>query len=912
MEPYMKTIASARSGALRAKLLFGAAGLALVLPSTAFGQEAESSSNDDRLTGNEIVVTATKREQTLQDVPVAVSVTSGETIERAQIRDLKDLQTLVPSLRVTQLQSSANTNFIIRGFGNGANNAGIEPSVGVFVDGVYRSRTASQVNDLPNVARIEVLRGPQSTLFGKNASAGVISIVTEEPQFDFGGSAEVSYGNYNAIVGRGYVTGPISENVAVSVAGGYSGRDGYNLDLNTGNRTNERNRYFVRGQILIEPSSDFKARIIADYDSIDEICCGVVNLRRSGATQVIEAIGGNVTDFNDPYAGVVYNNIDSSNDIQNWGISGQFDWNVADDVTLTSITAYRNNKAITAQDPDFTSADLINPISANVNLDTFTQELRLTAQIGDRINLLLGGFYIRENVDQTGTVLWGEDARTYANALITSISSGALSLYGPYPGSPVPLETIFGALEGNAGKYQGQFFKEGTGFADSSGLDSEAFSIFGQVDFDVTDRLTLTLGGNYTKDTKNYRVQIDSTDVFSAIDFNNPAYASFRQQLLYQGGLSQQVGTALGLGRGATATEIGQFALAQPVIYGQINTAVGAYAAANQNNPTVNPLNGLRQVQFLPPFLDLPNSVEDGRVSDDDFSHTVRLAYDLTDDVNVYASWATGFKAASVNLSRDSRPFLSDAAALGAAGLLQPNQTFGTRYASPEESTVYEFGVKAKIGPASANLAVFKQEIEGFQSNVFNGTGFELANAGKQSTFGVEFEGTVEVVRGLTFNGGVTYLDPVYDDFKESAVGDLTGLRPGGIPEWTFVIGGQYEHELGNGDRIFLGASYHYESEVQIVEGLSAFLQRNPDGSIVPGGQQAAIDAAAPFTREVNDLSASITYAMQNGLEFSLWGRNLLDDRYLLQVFDSVAQPQSISGYPNQPLTWGGAIRFKW
>src|SRR5688572_15552702 len=149
--------------------------------------------------GNTIIVTATKREQTLQEIPLAVSVVTAETIERAQIRDLKDLSTVVPSLRVNQQASATNTNFIIRGFGNGANNPGIEPSVGVFVDGVYRSRSAAQIGDLPDIQRIEVLRGPQSTLFGKNASAGVISIVTQKPQFEFGGSAEVTYGNYDAI-----------------------------------------------------------------------------------------------------------------------------------------------------------------------------------------------------------------------------------------------------------------------------------------------------------------------------------------------------------------------------------------------------------------------------------------------------------------------------------------------------------------------------------------------------------------------------------------------------------------------------------------------------------------------------------------------------------------------------------------
>lgn len=896
MEPYMKKTASARSGAT---LLLGVTGLTLGLPSVAFAQDGDSSSGTT-LTGNEIVVTATKREQTLQDVPVAVSVTSGEAIERAQIRDLQDLQTIVPSLRVTQLQSSANTNFIIRGFGNGANNAGIEPSVGVFVDGVYRSRTASQINDLPNVSRIEVLRGPQSTLFGKNASAGVISIITEEPQFDFGGSAELGYGNYNAVVARGYVTGPVADTVAVSLAGGYNARDGYIRDLGTGNRTNERNRYFVRGQLLIEPSSDFKARFIADYDSIDEICCGVVNLARSpspGATDVIELLGGRVSDYRDPYAGVVYSNVDSTNDIQNWGVSAQFDYNIGN-VTLTSITAFRNNSAITSQDPDFSSADLINPIAADINLDTFTQELRLTAELGDRVNLLLGGFYISEKVKQTGALRWGTQARPYASALINSLSAEPQTI-----GS---LEQTIGFLEsGDPGKYATDpFFAPGTGFSEYFGLDSEAFSIFGQLDFEVTDRLTLTLGGNYTKDIKDYSARIDSTDSFSRVDL-----IAVGNTAIYQQGVAQQVGQILGYA--PTPQQIMAFASdpATAATFAAISTGVQAFADANDTNPAVNPLLALRQLQYLPPFLEVPNAVEDGHISDDDFAYTIRLAYDLTDNVNVYASYATGFKAASVNLSRDSRPLLADRSALIAGGLAQVNQTYGTRFAAPEESTVYEFGVKGNFGRASANLAVFQQEIEGFQSNVFTGSGFALANAGKQSTFGVEFEGMAEVARGLTFNLGVTYLDPIYDEFLLSAVGDLSGTRPGGIPEWTIVVGGQYEHELGNGDRIFLNASYHHESEVQINEGLPAFLVRNPDGTIDAG---PALAAAAPFTREVNDVSASITYAMENGLEFSVWGRNLLNDRYLLQVFDSVAQPLSISGYPNQPRTWGGAVRFKW
>ena len=212
----------------------------------------------------EVVVTATKREQTLQDVPVAVTVTTGETITRAAVRDVADLASLVPSLRVTQLQTSTNTNFIIRGFGNGANNPGIEPSVGVFIDGVYRSRSAGSIGDLVDVQRVEVLRGPQSTLFGQNASAGVISVITQQPDFDWGGFVEAGFGNLNERVFKGKVTGPLTDSLAFSVTGSMNQRDGYFVNLTNNAQLNDRDRWDLRAQLLWNASENTTVRLIAD------------------------------------------------------------------------------------------------------------------------------------------------------------------------------------------------------------------------------------------------------------------------------------------------------------------------------------------------------------------------------------------------------------------------------------------------------------------------------------------------------------------------------------------------------------------------------------------------------------------------------------------------------------------------
>ena len=888
--------------------LCGAAAVALFAPVAVHAQDEAETGQDiypdeageDSNQGNNIVVTATKREQTLQEVPVAVSVTSGETLERDQIRDIRDLETVVPSLTVGQRQSSANTGFFIRGFGNGANNAGIEPSVGVFIDGVYRSRTASSISDLPNVQRIEVLRGPQSTLFGKNASAGVISVTTEEPQFDFGGSAELTYGNYDALVARAYATGPLSENVAVSVGAGLNSRDGFFEDLNTGSDVNNRDRWYARGQVLFDNGTDLSLRIIGDIDDIDENCCGVVNVQNGPATAAVLGVGGQVTDPSDPFGGVVYNNFDSTNDIRNYGVSGQLDYEIGD-FTLTSITASRSTEAVTFQDSDFTSADLIYPNSQDLDISTFTQEFRITGSIADRLDVLLGVFYINEDVDQSNQLLYGEDFRDYANLLVQSQTGGAFSV-------PV-LEGVFSQAFGQ--NYMGQFFQDGQGFTEDYTLDSEAYSIFGQVDFEIVDGLVLTLGGNYTDDSKTFTQNAVSTDIFSSIDFDAPELAPFRTQVLTQGALAQTIGEQLGLGRPATAQEIQGFAInpATAPFFPTIQAGALQFAQANANNPLANPLNPLRALQFLPPFLGVPNAVEDGEISDDNFSYTVRLAYDVTPDVNIYASYATGFKASSVNLSRDARPATADRDAIIAAGLDLPNLTFGSRFAGPEESKVMEAGIKANFDTFSANLTVFDQEIEGFQSNIFTGSGFVLANAGSQSTWGVEFESTIYPTPDLTLNAAVTYLDPTFDSFEQSAQGDISGSRPSQIPEWTVIVGAQYEADLGNG-LLIPRVNYYWSSETQLVEGLPAFAVRGPDGSIVDGAP--AIAAGLPFTSQVDNLTASLTYESDAGYSISVWGRNLTDDRNLGTVFDTPAQPQSVSGYPNDPRTYGITGRFRW
>ena len=787
----------------------------------------------------EVIVTATRREQTLQDAPVAVSVATAETITQAQIRDLIDLQSVVPSLRVQQSETSAETNFFIRGFGNGAGNPGIEPSVGVFIDGVYRSRSAAQITDLANIQRVEVLRGPQSTLFGKNASAGVISVITQQPQFEFGGSAEVAFGNYDQVVVKGDITGPITDTLAFSLEGNYNKRDGYINLLGLG-EINDRDRHDVRGQLLFKPVDALSIRIIGDYSKIDELCCGSVNVRYGPTSAALNFLaGGPAVVAERPFSDDVRANILPTNDIKNYGGSAQVDYDFGG-IVLSSITAYREVRSRSRNDGDFTSVDIIGSATSNVEIGTFTQELRVTSDFDGPINFLLGGFYFDEDIDFTDVLVNGRQTRNYVNLLAGG----------------TPTVSALNTIEGILRRPAGSFFAPGTGISDAFTLANQSYSVFGTVDFQPFEGLTLTAGFNYTEDEKDVTSNVVSTEPFSAVDL-----------------------VALGVAIGVPA-----------------NLANTPRSAAVPNG---NPFLPLRGLQFLPPFLNFPNAVESGRTRDDNFSYTLRAAYEVSDQLNVYATYATGFKASSFNLSRDSRPAAADfipgssaglprpaASPIRDAGLALPNLSSGTRLAGPEDATVYEAGLKGSYGIATFNIAVFQQEIEGFQDNTFTGTGFALTNAGLQSTFGVEFEGSLRPFDPLTLFFSGTYLDAKYDSFVGSSVGDLSGQDVAGVSPFTSSAGFTFNQPFGNNNRFILRGDYRFESEVEIEPGF-------------------------PDQREVNEFNAAATVRFDSGLELSVYGRNLTNDRYLSAVFNGVAQAGSVFGYTNQPRTYGGVVRYR-
>jgi len=380
-------------------------------------------------TVDSIVVTAQKREQNLQDVPVVVTAVGAKLLQDTGVKDIKDLTILTPGLTVTSTTSEASTTARVRGVGTVGDNPGLESSVGVVIDGVYRPRNGVSFGDLGEMDRIEVLKGPQGTLFGKNTSAGVINIVTKEPEFGFGAAAEATIGNLNAHGLSASVTGPLfgSETLAGRLYVAARERDGYN-DVVTGRGPSDRDQdsdqgfYTVRGQLLFVPDDTSTFKIIADYTKRDENCCGAVQIRTGPTAGILNLVSGQtvLATTAKPYDRVAYSNRGAPSSIEDKGVS--LEANIELPVgELTSITAVRNWRTDNGQDSDFTTADLAYRNKDGTNYSeftTFTQELRLAGKTGN-LDWLVGTFLADEKLDTKANFLYGNNYEQYLGRLLS-------------------------------------------------------------------------------------------------------------------------------------------------------------------------------------------------------------------------------------------------------------------------------------------------------------------------------------------------------------------------------------------------------------------------------------------------------------------------------------------------------------
>ncbi len=422
----------------------------------------------------EVIVTAQKREQNLQDVPVAVSAFTNENLEQTGVRDMFDLQANAPSLRAGQTQNSSTATFGIRGVFTSSQNFGLESSVGLYVDGVYRARQSSMINNLVDVASVEVLRGPQGTLFGRNTPAGAVSVFSVKPDHEGTAFLQAEAGDYNLFSAQGGVSLSAIDNVlAFRLTGFGMQRDGFVSDLNLGDdKIYDRDRWGARLQALWTPNDDLTIHIIADASEIDEICCGsntwVNNFEASGVpgktgTDVIaEQLGGTVTlaeNFYDRETAFNYLPISTNED---QGLSMQIDWQT-DVLTFTSITAYRQYESFDSVDSDFMDVEAVDRTNTQ-DQKQFSQEFRISNEY-DRFNYVVGLYYFTQDLDAFRTTGVGKDT-----APLVSLPPNA--------------------------------FIAGTGSRDTSTQEHESYAVFGQFDVNLSDSFLLTAGLRWTKEDK--------------------------------------------------------------------------------------------------------------------------------------------------------------------------------------------------------------------------------------------------------------------------------------------------------------------------------------------------------------------------------------------------------------------------
>jgi iron complex outermembrane receptor protein len=419
------TFMTVRSSVSRARalLLAGAIGISLQAPAHAQAVPPPQDTAD----AGDIVVTATRRPEPLQTVPVAVSVIDGDVLRRANLNSMRDIASQIPSLSYRTAASAKDQTLIVRGIGTISTSPGVEPSTSTVIDGVVLGRQGQAAVELLDIDHIEVLRGPQGTLFGKNASAGVVNIVSRTPGDDLHGFVDGAYysggGEYRARAG---ISGALVQGkAAAGLTAMYSRYDGNVTNVFNGDTVNGFERYGVRGKLALTPSDDVKIMLIADYShSTDTTPQGVVaqtSLRAypSNALTNYPAFAAALAPVVASRANRAINsNYDTHATDDNYGVSGQIDWSIGTH-TLTAITAWRRWENTQFQDQDRLPAPIVGfpqqHDRGDLAYEQVSQELRLASPKGGFVDYVAGLFYFR-----------GQDKEGYRRD--TTIASAASSV----------------------------------------------------------------------------------------------------------------------------------------------------------------------------------------------------------------------------------------------------------------------------------------------------------------------------------------------------------------------------------------------------------------------------------------------------------------------------------------------------
>lgn len=824
----------------------------------------------------EVIVTAQKRAENVQEVPISISAYSGEFLNQSGIATLQDLGDYTPNLTLSTSSNIANNRIIMRGVGSVGDNA-LEPSVAVFIDGVYYPRTSALVGSLTDIEMVEVLRGPQGTLFGRNASMGALNIRTRAPSEEFEGEIRGSYGSYDAIRTDGSVSGPMSDMLSGRLSFHYTNRDGYGdntfLARDNNKEFGDWEDLAVRGKLYFEPTAEFKATITLDYASVDN----EGNVIEVKDDTVLPAYGPTISAVLSPTGpflptGPATEMLDDSDyeinqdhrdkaDDKQYGISADISWEIGSH-TIRSITAFRDWKNDTFESALRLPADLFNRVSS-FDAETISQEIQLLSPNDGRFQYVAGLYYYDENyrIDQNFDL--GADfcspavgnlvSATAAAQLIPALTAAFTPLIGAglaqtvatgivvgaittpaqliALGVPAPLAPVLLASAPPAAAIGGAAAAGCAAGPQTAAVDGDfqqdvnSLAVFGQLTFNVTDQFRLTGGLRWTSDEKDGE--------FDSI----------------------------------------------------INNAI--VAPPSPANPF-----GLQ--------LRAAESSPDMKFDDNELTWMVNASYFATDDIMLFGSYSTGYKSGGFNSEGANRALTID------------ERVFGS-----ETVDNWELGIKSSWFDQRliANLTWFHTDISDFQDRQFDGVNFIVQNAGKLTQQGIELDIQARPVEPLTLLMGVSYLDSEFDEFPNAtnlpaivaatqaanrarlAAGlpplpvpplDLEGERNHFSPKWQLSLAADWADALPN-----TTLSWFVRGEYNFVDDQNVGAETNAN----PQSIQQAYDL----------VNARIGLrGHESKWELSAFVRNAFDQEYCQTIFN---QPIGTTLGLVDPVTLGGMQR---